>query len=63
MSLVENLTTKAKGLLNKKYNIYTGFKNLEKYPPGQPTNINCIATLELIKSAFISYFMTERPII
>ncbi|CAB4433435.1 unnamed protein product [Rhizophagus irregularis] len=55
MSLVENLTTKAEGLSNRKYSIYTGFKNLEKYP-------NCVATLELMNRAFVSYSMTEKPI-
>jgi len=62
MSLVENLTTKAEGLSNREYSIYTGFENLEKYPPGRPTSINCVATLELMKSAFVSYSMTGRPI-
>ncbi|CAI2193549.1 6713_t:CDS:2, partial [Funneliformis geosporum] len=62
MSLIENLTTKAEGLSNREYNIYTGFENLKKYPSGRPTNINCVATLQLMKSAFVSYSMTERPI-
>jgi hypothetical protein len=35
---------------------------LEKYPPGRPTSINSVATLELMKSAFVSYSMTGRPI-
>ncbi|CAG8573670.1 10787_t:CDS:2 [Funneliformis caledonium] len=63
MSLVKNLTTKAEYLSDREYNIYTGFKNLEKYPPGRPTSINCIIILKLMKSAFISYSMTGRPII
>jgi hypothetical protein len=63
MSLVEDLTTKGESLLNREYHsIYMDFENLEKYPSGRPTNINCVATLELIKSAFISYSMTGRPI-
>jgi hypothetical protein len=35
---------------------------LEKYPPNGPTNINCVATLELMKNAFVSYSMTGNPI-
>ena len=49
---MENLTTKADYLVNKEYSIYTGFENLETHPPGRPTSINHIATLELMKTAF-----------